>query len=118
MSSPKIIEEQPLTLNEVQALIKMLQKRDEELSFRAGKTNEYLEGLIQLKAKQSEELFKKIMALEIPRFKEDYAKKVVDVLPQDEEELKNVLSGYPTSVSNESLKKIMGVVKDFLASKK
>lgn len=118
MSSPKIIEEAPLTMAEVKSIIKSLEKRDEELTFRAGKTKEYLEGLVVLKNKQADELYKKIMDLDIPRFKPEYAKKIIDVLPRDEEELKNLLSGYPTSVPNDAIKKIMGVVKEFLPKEK
>lgn len=118
MSSPKIIEEEPLMLVEVQEQIKALEKRDEELSFRAGKTREYLEGIPFLKSKTAKELFKKLMDLDIPRFKDVYCKKIVDIMPRDEEELKLLLSGYPISISGDSIKKVMTVVKEYLPEKK
>ena len=93
----------------------MIKKRDKELNFRANKTEEYLQHFATLK--NSDELLKKLEGLKIPRFKELHIAKIIDVMPQNIEDLKSILKAYPVTVSNDNLKKIMGVVDKFRAGK-
>lgn len=110
MSSPHILEEKPLTLSHVEAALDKMQKRDEELSFRAGKTLDHIHHLKPVKKKGREELVKKIEELEVPRLKPQHINKIVDVKPASVKELNIILSGYTLTVSKENQKKIVDVL--------
>lgn len=117
MTKPEILEKQPLTLAELKGALSKLKKRDEELSFRAGKTDEYVGQVTQLNQKQSSELKKQIMALDIPRLKEEQVVKIVDLVPKSLAELKLVLQGYTLTVSNDNLNKVLAAINEVVGSK-
>lgn len=117
MTKPEILEKQPLTIAELKGALSKLKKRDEELSFRAGKTEEYVNHVAQLNQKQAAELKKKITELEIPRLKDEHVVKIVDLIPKSLAELKLVLQGYTVTVSNDNLSKIVAAIKDVVPSK-
>ncbi len=118
MSKPDIIEKQPITVSELKSILKSLKKRDEELSFRAGKAEDYVNHVSSLAKKDVDELKKKIAALEIPRLKDDHITKMIDLLPRTVAEAKVILQGYTLTVSADNLNKILGVLKDYLPTKK
>ncbi|MBU0461544.1 MAG: hypothetical protein KJ574_03075 [Nanoarchaeota archaeon] len=113
MTNQVIIKETPITMAELREQLKAIKKRDEEFSFRAGKTDEYLNHFVTLKLKEAEELINKIKALDIPRLKEEHIAKIVDLLPDHLEEVKSVLQGYTITVTKENLKKIADVVSEY-----
>lgn len=118
MVSPKIIEEESITMSELKDALHKIKKRDEELGFRAGKTEEYLESFQLLKEKEAKELFAKIEKLNIPRFKKEYIDKMVDLLPESGDDVKMILQGYPLTITKENCDKIAKVIKGFLPEKK
>lgn len=89
--------------------LEKIKERDGELTYRAGKTHEYLLGF-KLDAKKSEELVKKIEELNIPRLKPEHVVKLVDLMPTTIEELKVILQGTTVTVSNDNLQKIAGIL--------
>ncbi|MGM5485481.1 MAG: hypothetical protein ACQEP1_06445 [Nanobdellota archaeon] len=113
MASPKIIEEKPITMAELKVELGRIKKRDEELNFRANKTEDYLKRLTKLSKKKSEDLYKKISELEIPRLKDKHIKKIIDIMPTTKDDVKVVLEAYPITISQDNLKKIASVVKEF-----
>jgi len=117
MSKPELIEKTPISLTELKQEIEIIQKRDEELSFRSGKTLEYVNSFVILSKTAHNDLKKKIEQLKIPRFKEDHVCKVIDMLPQSVAELDVILQGYTLTVSKENKAKLIGTVKDFLPKK-
>jgi len=117
MSRPELIEKIPISLTELKQELEIIQKRDEELSFRSGKSLEYANSFVTLSKTAHNDLKKKIEKLEIPRFKEDHVCKVIDLLPQSVAELDVILQGYTLTVSKENKAKIIKTVKDFLPKK-
>ena len=118
MSKPEIIEKQPVTIAQVKEALKRIRKRDnDELNFRAQRTEEYVNELSVLKAKEAAELVEKITALEIPRLKPEIVSKLADTMPQNEKHLKVILQSYTATVSPENQKKIMAVLDEFRAKK-
>ncbi|MBT3304340.1 hypothetical protein HN592_03730 [Candidatus Woesearchaeota archaeon] len=115
---PEIIEEKPLTMVEVQDELKRIKKRDEELNFRANKTEENLNSILAIDSKLGAELTKKLIGLEIPRVKEIHISKIVDTLPRSTDELKVVLQGYTITVKADNLKKIISTVNELVPVKK
>ncbi len=115
MTNVEIISEKPISMNELREELEKIKKRDGELNFRASKTEEYLQHFISLK--DYKELFKDIEALNIPRFKEQYIVKIIDVMPTNLEDLKSILRSYIVTISDANLKKIMDIIDKFTAKK-
>ena len=115
MSDMQIISETPINIYTLKKELERIKKRDNELNFRANKTEEYLNQLATVK--NPDELFKKITDLNIPRLREPHIHKIMDIAPTTVNELKVVLQGYTVSLSNESLKKIVDTISEFLENK-
>ncbi|MFT4312435.1 MAG: hypothetical protein ACMXYF_04360 [Candidatus Woesearchaeota archaeon] len=113
MTQPTPITEEPITIYEAKSVLKSIKKRDEELSFRSQKTDEYIKENTPLTEKAAKELKTELLALEIPRFKEDMICKIIDVMPLNVEDIKIVLSGYNLTIKQENLKAIDDVLAKF-----
>ena len=103
-----ILNESPISSAELKEHLERIKKRDGELNFRANKTLEYLNHFDI--PKDYKELSEAITQLKVPRLKDSHIKKIIDVRPKTVEELKVILQGYPISINNENLKKIVDVV--------
>ena len=113
----EILEKNTISIVELKKELAAIKKRDGELNFRSQRTEEYVQELARLSQKDADEIVKKIRALELPRLKEDHIHKIVDIFPQSEKQLKVLLSGYTLTVSNENMKKIIDVLKDYKSKK-
>lgn len=113
MTKPEVLSETPITMVELKSELDKIKKRDEELNFRANKTDEYLSQFLEVSTKKGKELKEKLVSMDISRLKEEHITKIVDVMPQTVEELKVLLQGYVLTVSQDNMKKIIGVVKEF-----
>jgi len=111
----EILSKKAIGINELRGELEKVKKRDKELNFRATRAEEYLQHFASLK--NWKDLFKKIEALKVPRLKEEHIVKIVDILPKNVEDLKNVLKAYPITINNENLKKIVDTVAKFTAEK-
>ena len=114
----EIIEEKPISMAMLREELKEIKKRDTELSFRAQKTEEYLENFHILKEKEAEELFNKINKIGVPRLKEMHIHKIIDILPKNMNELKAVILQFSITITNENLNKILEAVSDYVPKKK
>ncbi len=111
MGELKIIEEKPITLTELKTKIAKIEKRDEELPFRANKTKEYINSFKTLSNKEIKELRGKIEELNIPRLKDRQITKILDIMPEDLDSMKILLSGESITVKEEDMKKIIAAIK-------
>jgi len=112
MSDMQIISETPMNMYQLKKELEKIKKRDSELNFRANRTEEYLQQVLTLK--NTDELFDKIMKLNIPRLKEQHVHKIIDIAPTTMNELKVILQSYTITVNNDSMKKIVDTLTDFL----
>ena len=110
MSNPNVIEKKPVSMSELKAELQKIQERDEELGFRAGKTQEYINSFKLLKIEDYEKFKKELEELNIPRLKDDHIVKILDFLPRSVEDLEVLLQGYPITISKDNLKKIVDVI--------
>jgi DNA-directed RNA polymerase subunit F len=117
MTNPKIISEQAISLSEVKDIMNKIKKKDEELNYRAGKTEDYLNQITTLSQAKAKELYKKLEGLKIPRLKEIHINKIIDIQPRTQEEVKVILQGYTITVSADALKKIAAAVDDLVPKK-
>lgn len=115
MADVQIIAETPINIYQLKKELDKIKKRDSELNFRANRTDEYLQQVATLK--NPEELFEKIMKLNVPRLREQHVHKIIDITPATLNELKTLLQGYTITINNESMKKIVDTVNEFLEKK-
>jgi len=115
MVDAKILKEEALNMYQVKNELDKIKKRDKELNFRAGKTEEYINQVASLK--HTDDLLKKIEALKIPRLKVEYVQKIIDTCPKTIKDLKVVLQGYTVTINNENMKKIVDLVSEFSEKK-
>jgi len=110
MSKPEVLKKTPINVCEVKEMLTKIRKQEEELNFRAEKTEEYSQDFAKLTAKQAKELFNKLTGLEVPRVKEVHLHKMIDIMPQSEKQTKMILSTYHLTVTNENVKKIVDTI--------
>ncbi|MBT3720433.1 hypothetical protein HN789_06025 [archaeon] len=111
---PQIIAEEPINIYDLKKEISKIKKRDEELSLRSTKTEEYLNSFVVLKQKEAKDLEDELLALEVPRVKDFHVKKMIDVLPASVEELKIVMQGFTVTITKENQQKIISTIKKYL----
>lgn len=109
MGELKVINEKPVSLTHVKSKLTEIEK-EKTLTFRGEKTKEYLSNFVHLSQKDSENFYKKIQELEIPRLKDRHIVKILDVLPKDLDSLKILLSGETITIKEEDMKKILDVI--------
>jgi len=112
MSVLQINNKQPLSLSEMADALKHLKKRDGELNFRAKKVQEYLDAIKPASKKDADALKKKIVALEVPRLKNEHVAKLIDIHPDDMDTLKAVFSSENITIKQEDLDKILAAIKE------
>lgn len=117
MGKFEILEEEGLSMSEIKTELLAIKKRDKELNYRANSCLDYLNHFETLDKKKSDELFKKIKDLDVPRIREAYIKKIIDILPRDVESLKIIIQAYPITVNNDNCKKIVDTINNFLPKK-
>lgn len=117
MVKPEILEKRPVSIPEVKDMLKGIHKRDEELSFRGGKTEDYVNEIAALTFKKAKELTVKIEELEVPRLKPEHIIKIIDTLPDSPEQLKVILSGFNITIVKDNLKKIVDALDEFRPTK-
>ena len=103
-----------MNMAEVYAELKHVKKRDEELSFRANKTYDYLGQLDLLSPKDAQKLYKELDALKVPRLKPLHMAKIIDLLPKTVDELKIILQGYTLTINKDNSKRIIDTVVKFI----
>ena len=118
MPEIKLVEEKAICVAELKEELKNIKKRDSELSFRTAKVFEQVELLKVLKVKEAEELFASIQKLNIPRLKDAQIYKIIDLLPQNSVELKNIVQSYSLTVTNDNIEKILELLAEYSPKKK
>ncbi len=118
MVAGEILEEKPITMAELKEELNKIKKKNKELNFRAGKTQEYLSQFSKYDYNKIKGLIDKIEKLKIPRLKEEHIVKIVDILPTTLDDLKALLQGYTVTIKAENMKKVVEVVKRFVENGK
>jgi len=112
MSKPNVESREPISLAELKDHIEMVSERDEELNYRAGKTEEYVNEFAQIDKETYEELFEAINDLDVPRLKDKHIIKIIDFLPKTTDDLDVILEGYPLTINDERKEDIVETVTD------
>ena len=115
MTGIQLVSENPMNAYQLKKELERIKKRDNELNFRANRTEDYLNQIAVLK--DADKLFDKLVKLNIPRLKEQHIHKIIDITPTTLNDLKVVLQGYIITLNSESMKKIVDTVNEFLEKK-
>jgi DNA-directed RNA polymerase subunit F len=114
MPNPQFVEQKSLSLSEVKEILQEAEKRDNQLNFLSTKTKEYLETFVPLSANKREELAKKLNELGVTRLKDEITAKIVDFLPRNANDLKNIVQAYNLTLSKKDQDSIIEVVSKFV----
>ncbi len=113
MVDAKMVNEKPITMAELKEEISNIKKRSKEVNFRVTQTEDYLNNFLTANPKDLFELKSKIEKLEIPRLREQHVCKIVDLLPENIDDLKMILEGYPITIVDKNLKRIVELIQEF-----
>ncbi len=108
----EILTEKPITMLEVKEVLESIEKKN-ELSVKSKKTKEYLNTFVKLDKKKVEEFKKKLEKLDISRLRDRHIVKIIDLMPDNTDSLKVILSGENITLKVEDLEKIISIVKEF-----
>ncbi|MAG16148.1 hypothetical protein CMO88_03740 [Candidatus Woesearchaeota archaeon] len=114
---PKTISQTPISMTELKSEIERIKKREKEPSVRVTKMEDYINAIPLLSGAKEKELIEAIRKLDVPRMKDEFIFKIVEILPKTLEELKMVLQGYVISVTNDNMKKIVETVNSIMKKK-
>lgn len=103
---PTLVKETAIDIYQVSEELAKIAERDGEMSFRAQKTQEYFNEVKQMDSKKATEIREAIVALEVPRLKEDHIAKIIDTKPVSVEDLKQLVSSFNITVKDDFVKKI------------
>lgn len=104
----KILDEQPVSLPQVEAMLKE-RKKDSELIYEQKKTMQYAKEFAKLNEKKAEEL---IAELETAKIEKRVAVKVTDVLPKNKSELRILFEKHHSPTEAE-IKTVLETVKKY-----
>lgn len=107
----KILEENPITMLEMREKLDKIEKRDKELNFRSNKTKGYLDALMLAEKDHLEEKRKKLKNLDIQRLRDRHIVKLLDIMPEDMDDLKILFAGENLTLNEEDLNKILETLK-------
>jgi DNA-directed RNA polymerase subunit F len=99
-----IRKSEPLSMPEV---LEYLDKKEEKEAELIG----FVKKFTKLNAKEAKEMKKKIEDLDLIQIKDEHLVKIIDVMPENLEDLNKILSGI--SLDEDETKKILEIVKEF-----
>ena len=113
MSEITIINEKPVNIYDIKDRLADIKKRDKELSFRAKKTEEYINNVTILKEKKAKELLEELEKSNIDKLKVRQIVKLVDIVPKDSDSLKILFTNEPIALKQEEVDSIVEIVKKY-----
>jgi len=110
MTQPEKLSEKAIDIYQLKEELKAIEARDGELSFRSQKTKEYIDSISQMDIAKAKEVREKIENLNIPRFKDEYISKIIDVKPLTTDDLKQLISTFGVGIKEDFLKEIIKIL--------
>ena len=112
MPHVEIISEKSITISELKERLLEIKKRDKELTPRTNKVIDYLNQFSAQKTSKIKSLKEKMLALNIPRLKERHICKIIDIYPQDMDNLKILFAGESIQPKQEDLNRILTLLQE------
>jgi DNA-directed RNA polymerase subunit F len=101
----------PVPISEVKAIMAKVNKERDTILYEQRIAYEHAQKFAHLSVKKTNELLKKLIALDF--IEEDHAYKIADLLPLTDEDIKTIFAKERTSLSDEERKKILEIVGTF-----
>ena len=105
-----VTNEEPITIEEAKKILER-RKNEGDLSYEQNITYEYLKKMSKLSDKKVEELRNALQEIEI--LKPRHIVKIIDILPDTEEEVKLIFEKETTNLKKDAIAKIVEIVKKF-----
>lgn len=110
MIGKKVIESKPISLAEVDELLKDRKKDVEELSYEQSMTLKHARKFAKVTTAKSKKLFEELTQMQ--GLNDEFKVKLIDVLPKDMDTLK-LLVPKNVPLSDEKLNEILGIIKKY-----
>jgi DNA-directed RNA polymerase subunit F len=108
-SEGKIGESKPVPLAVVRNLLAK-REREGELHYEQKLALDYAKKFAKLDQKEAEDVIGALMKLEIPRFKERHAVKLVDIMPEDKTAVRAVFSKESITLNPEQTESVLKIL--------
>lgn len=106
----KILKKDTLLLND---LSEQMEKRKKDILPVQQKVFDFSNKFSKFNKEVSHTLLEELSSLSIPRVDETHFIQIINLAPKSEPELKSIFSGSKTTVSAESIKKILEILKKY-----
>lgn len=105
-----ILEQKPISLVEIKDLLDKVKVDTKELNTRAEKVNNYLNDVVSMDKKKYSAIRETLSKLESQKLRDRLIVKILDIMPEDTETLKSLLTGEAVSLKQEELKQILDIL--------
>ncbi len=105
-----VTNEEPITMSEAKSILEK-RKKEGDLEYEQNVTYEYLKKMAKLSEKKVEEMRNELQTIEI--LKPRHIVKIIDILPDTEEEVKLLFEKEMTNLKKDEIAKIVEIVKKF-----
>ena len=100
-----------LTLAEVKE--ELSKRKSEDENERIESTLTYAKKFSKIKPEKVKDIKKELQGLDLMKLKERFIIKIIDILPEDSEDLKKIFVGEDVSLDQNEIDKILGIIKKY-----
>ena len=100
-----------LTLAEVKE--ELSKRKSEDKNERIESTLTYAKKFSKIKYEDVKDIKKELQGLDLMKLKERFIIKIIDILPEDSEDLKKIFVGEDVSLDQNEIEKILGITKKY-----
>ena len=99
------------TLGEVRALLEDLSKEEQEENKKVVETTAYLKSFVKSKPEKIKALKKALNELNLVKLNSRFISKIIDLMPEDAEDLKKVFFGEEVSLDQDEINAVLEAIK-------
>lgn len=108
----RVIEEKPVSIEEVKKILTQ-RKKEGDLRYEQKITLKYAKTFSKLSHSKSEQLIKDLKDLKIAKLSEKHIIKVVDILPEDRDDLRTIFAKERFDLKPEDMDKILETIEKY-----
>lgn len=102
-----IVEKSSISLAETKEILKEIETE------KSKKIGSFIKKFVKIKDEDAKKLRAELEKLDIPKIGRDERTKIIDILPEDAEDLRKIFSGTDISLNQEETTKILDIVQKF-----
>lgn len=112
MIGKEVLGQKPIPVALVKSILSKREKEG-ELHYEQKLALEYAKKFSKVNIEDVPKIVEALMKLEIPRFKERHAIKIVDFMPADEETVKTIFAKETITLKKENVQQILGILSKY-----